>query len=71
MSSALKASARRVQEALAARGFAFDVRQFPESTRTSAEAAAASSSASPTRPTGPTGAKLKMTDIIGQYGLEG
>ena len=34
-------SARRVQEALAARGFAFDVKEFPESTRTSAEAAAA------------------------------
>ena len=37
----LKASARRVQTALAERGFAFDVREFPESTRTSAEAAAA------------------------------
>jgi prolyl-tRNA editing enzyme YbaK/EbsC (Cys-tRNA(Pro) deacylase) len=37
----LKASARRVQEALAAQGFAFDVREFPDSTRTSAEAAAA------------------------------
>lgn len=37
----LKASARRVQAALAERGFAFDVREFPESTRTSAEAAAA------------------------------
>ena len=34
-------SARRVQEALAARGFDFEVREFPESTRTSAEAAAA------------------------------
>ncbi len=37
----LKASAQRVQAALAASGFAFDVREFPESTRTSAEAAAA------------------------------
>jgi len=37
----LKASARRVQEALAAQGFAFEVREFPDSTRTSAEAAAA------------------------------
>ncbi len=37
----LKASAQRVQTALAERGFAFDVRAFPESTRTSAEAAAA------------------------------
>ena len=37
----LKASARRVQAALAERGFAFDVREFPASTRTSAEAAAA------------------------------
>ena len=37
----IKASARRVQEALAARGFAFEVKEFPESTRTSAEAAAA------------------------------
>ncbi len=34
-------SARRVQEALAARGFDFEVREFPESTRTSAEAASA------------------------------
>ncbi len=34
-------SARRVQEVLAARGFDFQVREFPESTRTSAEAAAA------------------------------
>ncbi len=41
MSSGLKARARRVQEALAARGFAFEVREFPDSTRTSAEAAAA------------------------------
>jgi len=37
----LKASAQRVQAALAELGFAFDVREFPESTRTSAEAAAA------------------------------
>lgn len=37
----LKESARRVQEALAARGFAFEVREFPAATRTSAEAAAA------------------------------
>ncbi len=41
MSSRLKASARRVQRALAARGFAFEVTEFPASTRTSAEAAAA------------------------------
>ena len=37
----LKGSVRRVQEALAERGFDFQVRTFPESTRTSAEAAAA------------------------------
>lgn len=37
----LKDSARRVQEALAAAGFDFQVREFPASTRTSAEAAAA------------------------------
>ncbi|SMF46130.1 Cys-tRNA(Pro) deacylase, prolyl-tRNA editing enzyme YbaK/EbsC [Tistlia consotensis] len=37
----LKASARRVQEALAGRGLDFEVREFPASTRTSAEAAAA------------------------------
>ncbi len=37
----LKPSAQRVQAALAELGFAFDVREFPESTRTSAEAAAA------------------------------
>ncbi len=37
----LKESARRVQEALAARGFDFQAREFPASTRTSAEAAAA------------------------------
>jgi prolyl-tRNA editing enzyme YbaK/EbsC (Cys-tRNA(Pro) deacylase) len=41
VSPSLKASARRVQQALAARGFAFDVKEFPASTRTSAEAAAA------------------------------
>jgi prolyl-tRNA editing enzyme YbaK/EbsC (Cys-tRNA(Pro) deacylase) len=39
--TSLKESARRVQEALAARGFDFQVREFPASTRTSAEAAAA------------------------------
>lgn len=37
----LKDSARRVQEALASAGFEFQVREFPASTRTSAEAAAA------------------------------
>ncbi len=37
----LKDSARRVQEALAARGVDFAVREFPQSTRTAAEAAAA------------------------------
>jgi prolyl-tRNA editing enzyme YbaK/EbsC (Cys-tRNA(Pro) deacylase) len=37
----LKESAKRVQAALAARGFAFEVREFPAGTRTSAEAAAA------------------------------
>lgn len=37
----LKDSARRVQQALAAAGFDFQVREFPASTRTSAEAAAA------------------------------
>ncbi len=37
----LKESARRVQEALATGGFDFQVREFPASTRTSAEAAAA------------------------------
>lgn len=41
MTSPLKASARRVQEVLVAGGFAFEVVEFPESTRTSAEAAAA------------------------------
>lgn len=38
---ALKASARRVQAALAEAGFGFDVREFPASTRTAADAAAA------------------------------
>ncbi len=38
---ALKASARRVQEALERLGHGFEVREFPESTRTAAEAAAA------------------------------
>ncbi len=37
----LKDSAKRVQEALAAQGFAFEVREFPQGTRTAAEAAAA------------------------------
>jgi prolyl-tRNA editing enzyme YbaK/EbsC (Cys-tRNA(Pro) deacylase) len=37
----LPASARRVQQALAALGFTLEVRTFAESTRTSAEAAAA------------------------------
>ncbi len=37
----LKGSARRVQEALAARGFDFEVRTFPAGTRSAAEAAAA------------------------------
>lgn len=41
MTPPLKASARRVQEALAAHGVGFEVKEFPESTRTSAEAAAA------------------------------
>ena len=41
MSGALKASAQRVQAALAAHGIAAEVREFPASTRTSAEAAAA------------------------------
>jgi len=36
-----KASAQRVQAVLAARGFDFQVREFPQSTRTAAEAAAA------------------------------
>ena len=37
----LSASVRRVEEALRARGYAFEIRAFPESTRTAAEAAAA------------------------------
>jgi len=37
----LKDSARRVQDALAARGFTIEIREFPDSTRTAAEAAAA------------------------------
>ena len=37
----IKDSARRVRDALAARGFDFEVREFPRSTRTAAEAAAA------------------------------
>ena len=41
MTSPLQASARRVEAALAERGFAFEVKEFPVSTRTSAEAAAA------------------------------
>lgn len=39
--TALKASVRRVEEALAAKGYPFDVSEFPESTRTAAEAAEA------------------------------
>ena len=41
MSAPLKDSARRVRDALAARGFEFAVRAFPQGTRTAAEAAAA------------------------------
>ena len=41
MSADLKASARRVRAAIAARGFDFEVREFPDSTRTAAEAATA------------------------------
>ncbi|HEY5597844.1 MAG TPA: YbaK/EbsC family protein [Kiloniellales bacterium] len=41
MSSPRKGSAQRVQAALQARGIAAEVREFPASTRTSAEAAAA------------------------------
>ena len=41
MSSGLKGSALRVQAALDAHGIAAEVREFPASTRTSAEAAAA------------------------------
>jgi prolyl-tRNA editing enzyme YbaK/EbsC (Cys-tRNA(Pro) deacylase) len=40
-STPLKGSAKRVQEALAARGFDFEVREFPAGTRSAAEAAAA------------------------------
>jgi len=39
--SPLKDSARRVQQAIEAAGFDFEVKQFPASTRTSEEAAAA------------------------------
>lgn len=39
--SELSASAARVQRALAERGFAFEVRELPDSTRSAAEAAAA------------------------------
>lgn len=41
MAEELTGSARRVQEALAERGFALEVVQYPETTRTAAEAAAA------------------------------
>jgi prolyl-tRNA editing enzyme YbaK/EbsC (Cys-tRNA(Pro) deacylase) len=41
VSDTLKTSAQRVQAALAAHGIAAEVREFPASTRTSAEAAAA------------------------------
>ena len=41
MTADLSTSARRVQEAVAARGFAFQVVEFPASTRTAADAAAA------------------------------
>jgi prolyl-tRNA editing enzyme YbaK/EbsC (Cys-tRNA(Pro) deacylase) len=41
MTPDLSTSARRVQEAVAARGFAFQVVEFPASTRTAADAAAA------------------------------
>lgn len=37
----LKAAAQRVQDALAAKGLELEVKQFPESTRSAAEAAAA------------------------------
>ena len=37
----LKAAAQRVQDALAAKGLTLEVKQFPESTRSAAEAAAA------------------------------
>lgn len=39
--SGLRGSAKRVQETLAAKGFDFVVKTFPESTRTAAEAASA------------------------------
>ena len=41
MAAELSPSARRVQEALAARGFALQVVEYPATTRTAAEAAAA------------------------------
>ena len=41
MTAELSPSARRVQEALAARGFALQVVEYPATTRTAAEAAAA------------------------------
>ncbi len=41
MTAPLKDSARRVRAALAARGFDFEIREFPRGTRTAAEAAAA------------------------------
>ncbi len=41
MTAPLKEGVRRVRDALAARGFGFSLREFPESTRTSAEAAVA------------------------------
>ena len=41
MGGELKASAGRVRAAIAARGFDFEVREFPAGTRTSAQAAAA------------------------------
>ena len=41
MAAELSASARRVQEAVAARGFAFRVVELPASTRTAVEAAGA------------------------------
>ncbi len=39
MKPALKSSAKRVQEFLAEKGFAFQVKEFPDSTRTAQEAA--------------------------------
>ena len=41
MAEEFTGSARRVQEAVAARGFALQVVRYPETTRTAAEAAAA------------------------------